>query len=102
MLPKNNEAATRPRANGFEENQQRKRTDCSAALRGKPPQPDADAMLTALQSLFGPDDVIEIRAFHKGKKRTDAGYFDGEHRSEAAQLAAGLNARGAAVYVTLN
>jgi hypothetical protein len=49
-----------------------------------------------------PEDVIELRAFHKGKKRVDAGYFDGEHREDLVNAAATLNASSAAVYVTLN
>ena len=42
------------------------------------PNPDTAAILAALAVLFTPDDVIELRAFPKGRKRTDAGYFDGE------------------------
>ena len=44
------------------------------------PQADQSAILNALGVLFQPDDVIEIRSFTKGRRRTDAGYFDGEHR----------------------
>jgi hypothetical protein len=66
------------------------------------PIPDKAAMLEALAAMFDSEDVIELRAFHKGKKRTDAGYFDGEHRQDLANVAARLNAAGAAVYVTLN
>lgn len=64
--------------------------------------PDTAAMLQALNVLFEPTDIIELRAFQKGRKRTDAGYFDGEHREELAQHAARLNNNGAAVYITLN
>jgi hypothetical protein len=46
--------------------------------------------------------VIELRSFAKGRKRTDAGYFDGDHRQALAEHAARLNGAGAAVYVTLN
>lgn len=67
-----------------------------------PPTPDRAAILAALQTLFEPTDVIELRAFPKGKKRTAAGYFDGEHRDALADAAVRLNAGGAAVYVTLN
>jgi len=67
-----------------------------------PPEPDRVAILGALEALFEPTDVIELRAFHKGKKRTDAGYFDFEHREALADAAIRLNAQGAAVYVTLN
>lgn len=66
------------------------------------PVPDKGAMLAALQVMFEPDDVVELRALHKGKKRTDAGYFDGDHRQDLVDAAAKLNAAGAAVYVTLN
>ena len=64
--------------------------------------PDKDVIVSALPALFDNDDVIELRAFHKGKKRTDAGYFDFEHRNDLADAACRLNASGAAVYVTLN
>ena len=37
-----------------------------------------------------------------GKKRTDAGYFDGDHREGLVNAAAALNAEGAAIYVNLN
>jgi len=67
------------------------------------PQPDTATILNALAVLFQPDDVVELRAFtKKGRKRTDAGYFDGEHRHELAEHAGRLNRTGAAVYVTLN
>ena len=68
----------------------------------KHPQPDLAEILNALAVLFEPSDIIELRAIHKGKKRTDAGYFDGEHREELANSAVKLNAQSAAVYVTLN
>ena len=66
------------------------------------PTPDAAAILAALPVLFTQDDVIELRAFPKGRKRTDAGYFDGQHWPQLAEQAARLSASGAAVYVTLN
>ena len=66
------------------------------------PNPDTAAILAALAVLFTPDDVIELRAFPKGRKRTDAGYFDGQHWPQLAEQAARLSASGAAVYVTLN
>lgn len=67
------------------------------------PTPDTAAILAALAVLFTPDDVIELRAFPKGgRKRTDAGYFDGLHWPQLAEHAARLSASGAAVYVTLN
>lgn len=44
------------------------------------PTPDKAAILAALALLFTADDVIELRAIHaKGRKRTDAGYFDSAH-----------------------
>lgn len=66
------------------------------------PQSDTAMILDALTALFQPDDVVELRSFAKGRKRTDAGYFDGEHRQQLAEHAARLNKPGAAVYVTLN
>ncbi len=52
--------------------------------RGYPrAQPDADAILRTLTLLFNSDDVVELRALTtRGRKRIDAGYFDGEHRSD--------------------
>lgn len=66
------------------------------------PTPDKSEIINALSVLFMPDDVIELRAFYKGKKRTDAGYFDGEHREALADNAMALSKANAAVYVTLN
>jgi len=66
------------------------------------PTPDKAAILAALAALFTRDDVIELRAFPKGRKRTDAGYFDAQHWPELAEHAARLSTGGAAVYVTLN
>ena len=62
-----------------------------------------ESILGAIDALHEPDAVVELRAItSKGKKRTDAGYFDAEHRQELAQHAARLNKSGAAVYVNLN
>ncbi len=66
------------------------------------PSPDKTAILAALAVLFDPGDVIELRAFPKGRKRTDAGYFDADHWDALADHAARLSASGAAVYITLN
>ncbi|MBC7945913.1 MAG: hypothetical protein H7X91_11770 [Burkholderiales bacterium] len=67
------------------------------------PQADAALIWQALDALFEPDDVIELRALHtRGRKRTDAGYFDGDHRDALVREAARLNKAGAAVYVTMN
>src|SRR5262249_32634725 len=52
---------------------------------------------------FGSDAVVELRAiYQRGRKRTDAGYFDREHRTDLLNHAARLNQAGAAVYVTMN
>jgi len=67
-----------------------------------PPSPDKAAILAALVVLFDPGDVIELRAFPKGRKRTDAGYFDADHWDALADHAVRLSASGAAVYITLN
>jgi hypothetical protein len=66
------------------------------------PSPDKAEIVKALNALFESTDVIELRAFHKGRKRTDAGYFDGDHRDELAEEAKRLSTSGAAVYVALN
>jgi hypothetical protein len=66
------------------------------------PKPDKDIMLLAMSAMFDPTNVVELRAVYKGKKRTDAGYFDGEHWQELANEAARMNVAGAAVYVNLN
>lgn len=66
------------------------------------PKADKAAILASLSALFAPADIVELRVFHKTRKRTDAGYFDGEHRQELADAALKLNAEGVAVYVTLN
>ena len=71
-------------------------------MRIEPPTPDQAAILDALAVLFTSDDVIELRAFQKGRKRTDAGYFDASHWNQLAEHAVRLSASGAAVYVTLN
>jgi len=65
-------------------------------------KPDQTKILEALGYLFKPDDVIELRALSKDKKRTDSGYFDSGNWSSLAAAAASLNAQGMAVYVTLN
>ena len=64
--------------------------------------PDGEQISKAIAALHAPDSVIELRAFHKGRKRTDAGYFDAEHRDLLVQEAIKLNKHDAAVYVTLN
>lgn len=67
------------------------------------PYAHIESILEALFLLHEPDAVVELRAItSKGKKRTDAGYFDAEHRRELAQHAARLNKAGAAVYINLN
>ncbi len=66
------------------------------------PKPDEAAILAALSALVDPDAIIELRALHKGKKRIEAGYFDGAHRAELAACGKKLSRLGAAVYFTLN
>jgi len=65
-------------------------------------KPDRAEIRRALEVLHAPEQIIELRALHKGRKRTDAGYFDGEHRDRLIEEAARLNKADAAVYVTLN
>ena len=73
------------------------------ALSLAKPKPDIGQIARAIDCLFGKDDIIELRALHtKGRARTDAGYFDGEHRDNLAGEAVRLSAAEAAVYVTLN
>lgn len=77
----------------------------SAARNADPstlPRPDPAAMRAALDVMFDPDEVIELRAFPKNRKWVVAGYFDGEHRDALVDEAARLNSAGAAVYVNLN
>lgn len=69
------------------------------------PLPQADAAIIAqtLNLLFTPDDVIEVRALSlRNRNRTDAGYFDGDHRSDLIRDAVRLNGKASAVYVNLN
>ena len=67
------------------------------------PQADAAIIAQTLNLLFTPDDVIEIRALSlRNRNRTDAGYFDGEHRSDLIRDAVRLNGKASAVYVNLN
>ncbi len=73
-----------------------------SAVTNSVPVPARQEIAKTLAELFGPDDVVELRAFHKGRKRTDAGYFDSQHRDALTDEAVRLNAAGAAVYVTLN
>ncbi len=68
-----------------------------------PVTPNTSEMRRALDVLHASDAVIELRALHKkGRKRTDAGYFDGRHRDQLVKEGAKLNSQGAAVYITLN
>ena len=67
------------------------------------PQADAAIIAQALRILFTPDDVIEVRALSlRGRNRTDAGYFDAEHRSDLVSAAVRMNGKASAVYVNLN
>lgn len=67
------------------------------------PKPDTAEIRRALDVLFQPEDVIELRAlFSKGRKQTSAGYYDPDHRADLTADATKLNAAGAAVYVTMN
>lgn len=67
------------------------------------PAPDRSEMIRAIEVLGGLDFVVELRSISsKGKKRTDAGYFDFVHRTAMADEAVRLNKAGAAVYLTMN
>lgn len=66
------------------------------------PTPNKAAIVAALKVLFDPADVVELRAFPKGRKRVDAGYFDAAHWNDLADYAMRLSDRGDAVYITLN
>ncbi len=65
------------------------------------PGPDKGMIALTLSVLHPDEAVIELRALHKGRKRTDAGYFDHAHRAELVDVAARIN-QVAAVYVNLN
>lgn len=78
------------------------RSDDRAARESSAIKPDAAQIMRAVSLLHGPDGIVELRAFPKGRKRVDAGYFDGKHREVFAAEAVRLNAQGAAVYFTLN
>lgn len=67
------------------------------------PAPDERHIAEALAVLFDRSHVVELRAIRsKGRKRTDSGYFDGDHWKELAAHGARLASEGAAVYVTIN
>jgi hypothetical protein len=66
------------------------------------PSPDREQMCRALDVLHAPNAIIEIRALHKRRKQTDAGYYNGDHRDQLIDEAVRLNNEGAAVYVALN
>jgi hypothetical protein len=66
------------------------------------PTPDRGEIARAL-NLLHPHGVVELRAlFQRGRKRTAAGYYDPEHRTDLVEQAAKLNEQGAAVYITMN
>jgi hypothetical protein len=56
----------------------------------------------AINLLFGPESVVELRAMGVKKAGTVSGYFDGDHRKELIQAAAMLSGKAPGVYVTLN
>lgn len=77
----------------------------TAAVHSSPsaiPTPDCAEMRRALDALHGPDYIIEIRALHTTRRRTDAGYFDFEHRPKLIEEAERLNKARANVYINLN
>jgi hypothetical protein len=77
-------------------------TQNTLSLTSKP-LPDNSAIMSALQTLFSPGDVVELRAFGSGgRKQVNAGYFDSDHWELLAEQAAALSSREAAVYITLN
>jgi hypothetical protein len=66
------------------------------------PLPDKAVMAKALSALFGPNDIVELRAFPKGKNIVVAGYFDAEHMAALMEHAFQLNKAGALCYITMN
>ena len=62
------------------------------------PKPDRAEILKALVYLFEPEDVIELRALSKDKKRTDSGYFDSDHWEELANAAADVGELAASLW----
>lgn len=57
------------------------------------PEADPSAILGALNFLFQPDAVLELRVIGKKKKAIVAGYFDGAHREQMAAEAVRLNTK---------
>ena len=63
---------------------------------------DPDEIALAINLLFPPDTVVELRALRLVKGGTGSGYFDGEHRDEMAQFAEEWSGNAMGVYYTLN
>jgi hypothetical protein len=63
---------------------------------------DQDQIALAINLIFEPDTVAEVRALRLLKGGTGSGYFDGEHRSEMAQFAEECSGNAMGVYFTLN
>src|SRR4051794_40201551 len=65
-------------------------------------QYDEQEIARAIDLLFPPDSVIELRALKVPKGNTASGYFDGQHRKDLIVAAADLSGMAQGVYVTLN
>lgn len=63
--------------------------------------PDKEMMGRTLDLLYLKSDVAEMRIIHKGRKRTDAGYYDADHRTTLISHATANNSNRN-FYVTLN
>jgi hypothetical protein len=63
---------------------------------------DLAEIARAIDILFEPDWVVELRALKVEKAGIVSGYFDGNHRDALARSAAALSGRAPGVYVTLN
>jgi putative DNA primase/helicase len=72
------------------------------AVSAPKPLPNKTTMTNALNAMFGPNDIVELRAFPKGANIVVAGYFDPEHRAALVEHAFDLNKAGALCYVTMN
>jgi hypothetical protein len=66
------------------------------------PEADSDEIARAINTLFEPDQVVELRALKVPKGGTVSGYFDGENREALIQAAVELSGVAQGVYVTLN
>jgi hypothetical protein len=63
---------------------------------------DPTEIARAINVLFAPESVVELRAMDVPKQATVSGYFDGQHRERLIQAAVEISGKAPGVYVTLN